>query len=90
MQEHRIKSVSDCVISEYVGDTKKARMYQVRVHWKMPTDKGAIKIHTEYILVDGNSITEVEVTVTKKYKDVMMDYEIYSINGAKVTEVLES
>lgn len=89
IKEHMIKSISDCVISTYIGDTTKKRMFQCRIHWQSVADNGNTKIITEYVLVDANNMHEAEKIVDKHYKDATMDYEIYSLTTAKIKEVLD-
>ena len=62
--------------------------YQAKVKVKQEDDKGKIKKATEVFLVDAESVTEVEVIVTKEYFGVNFDWELMSVSETKVVKVL--
>jgi hypothetical protein len=62
--------------------------YQAKVKVKQEDDKGKIKKATEVYLVDAESVTEVEVIVTKEYFGVNFDWELMSVSETKVVKVL--
>lgn len=62
--------------------------YQAKVKVKQEDDKGKIKKSTEVYLVDAESVTEVEVIVTKEYFGVNFDWELMSVSETKVVKVL--
>lgn len=62
--------------------------YQAKVKIKQEDDKGKIKKSTEVYLVEAESITEVEVIVTKEYFGVNFDWELMSVTETKIVKVL--
>jgi RNA binding exosome subunit len=62
--------------------------YQAKVKVKQEDDKGKIKKATEVFLVDAESVTEVEVIVTKGYFGVNFDWELMSVSETKILKVL--
>jgi hypothetical protein len=84
-----IKSVSDSVIIEYVGNSKYDRLYQCRVHFILVDDKGKEKKSAEYFLVSGNSLKTVEEIMVEKLKTSVQSYEIHSITLSSVKAVIE-
>ncbi len=62
--------------------------YIAKVKVKQEDDKGKIKKATEVFLVDAESVTEVEVIVTKEYFGVNFDWELMSVSETKVVKVL--
>lgn len=90
LKEPIIKSISDSVVVEYVGDaTKYDKIYQCRVHFLLVDDKGKEKKSAEYYLVSANNLKTVEEIMEKKLKDSVQSYEIHSINLSSVKEVIE-
>lgn len=63
--------------------------YQAKVKVKQEDEKGKIKKSTEVFLVDAESVTEVEATVTKEYFGVNFDWELISVSETKIIKVLE-
>lgn len=88
-KEPIIRSISDCVISKYIGDSEKHNTYQCRIHFKTINDKGKVKNEAEYYIVDANDLAGAEKVVKEDLKDVVMDWELHSINHSKITEVIE-
>lgn len=62
--------------------------YKAKVKEKLEDDKGKIKNSTAEYLVDAESITEVEVVVTKEYFGSNFDWELISVTETKVVKVL--
>ena len=63
--------------------------YQAKVKIKQEDEKtGKLKKSTEVYLVDAESVTEVEVIVTKEYFGVNFDWELMSVSETKVVKVL--
>ena len=62
--------------------------YQAKVKINRKDDNGKTKKTTEVYLVDAESVTEVEVIVTKEYFGDTGDWTIGSVTETKIEKVL--
>lgn len=63
-------------------------IYQVSVKCKIENDKGKIQKITEKYPVNAVSVTDAEVKVTEKFKNVNFDWEVVSVSETKFVEYI--
>jgi hypothetical protein len=70
------------------------KYFEVTVQIKLESEdsKGNVKIKTvnEQFLVDAMSVTEAEARVVKKFSGSITDFEVVSVKGSKIIEVISA
>jgi hypothetical protein len=68
------------------------KYFEVTVQVKVESEdsKGNVKVKriSELYLVDAMSVTEAEARVVKLFKNCSLDFEVVSVRGSKVLEVI--
>ena len=65
------------------------KFYQAKVQLQIENDKGQIKKHMEYYLVEAVSVTDVEVIINEEFK-MESNFELKSVLETKYVEVLSA
>jgi hypothetical protein len=70
------------------------KYFEVIVQVKLESEdsKGNVKIKTlnEVYLVDAMSCTEAEARVTQKFAGAITDFEVVSVKGSKIIDVINA
>ena len=70
------------------------KYFEVIVQVKLESEdsKGNVKIKTqnEVYLVDAMSCTEAEARVSKKFAGAIIDFEVVSVKGSKIIDVINA
>lgn len=68
---------------------KDKKFYQAKIQLRSEDEKGRVKKHIEYYLVEAVSVTDVEVIINEEFKNEY-DFELKSVQETRYIEVLSA